>query len=653
MAEATNKKKIKKDDMDLEGSLNVLLKEADDEDKAPEIDGDLDDLMKKDGADDKDEGSDDLDKIPDLTGDDEDAPKDDDNDKDADKDAATADKNDFEANADDLTATIQKLAQSGHTVKILITKEGTEPRFTIDDNDDKVYSIKEVNSLLEAEATKGGSESMNNTAIKVLEEKFDKMTNSVNSLVDILVKKESASVADATPVAESKTDNPIEMFSENIKVPKVIKESDTHVVFKKDDYEKFLSEVFEVQFNAQKSDIDKYVYGLDKLAGIDDDEFKFIDESTKAINNMEDSLFNPIKESNKAFACSLGNKKFAAGGSHAIGVITEDILPYLTDINGIKTDYLNELDNHKVLSEAAKSINEAKELQEKYAALLNESGGKTGATAGSKEFNYDKFIEESLNTLNAINKTDMFTSVLEALVESADGDTISKEAVTALLQEAAAHDISAMDSDKGYDTNYPTYEIFSKGVMERMKKINMSSDKSDVSDVRDDDKLVKANEVSKYELPVLAPEKYNASITIKSAIANLVEGLVDDDGNPDLQLCEQAYLYKKVRNPQSIKDFAMPIAIVEGTGDDKKLMAHPKLIENVAHILKNESCMKVYDIATRDDLYALRENLLPYLEKIGMEAPWLSKNTKKKAAAPNTMEAIAEGKDTTNTTASK
>lgn len=53
MAEATNKKKIKKDDMDLEGSLNVLLKEADDEDKAPEIDGDLDDLMKKDGADEK------------------------------------------------------------------------------------------------------------------------------------------------------------------------------------------------------------------------------------------------------------------------------------------------------------------------------------------------------------------------------------------------------------------------------------------------------------------------------------------------------------------------------------------------------------------------------------------------------------------------
>ena len=39
-------------------------------------------------------------------------------------------------------------------------------------------------------------------------------------------------------------------------------------------------------------------------------------------------------------------------------------------------------------------------------------------------------------------------------------------------------------------------------------------------------------------------------------------------------------------------------------------------------ILKNESCMKTYDIKTKEELYSLREALTPYLEKIGAEIPW-------------------------------
>lgn len=643
MAEATKKKKVVNNETELETSLNALLNEVDDEDKVPEVDGDLDDLMKdSSGSKDDDKGSDDLDKIPDLiTNDNDDAPKDDDtlsNDKEVDnkEDLANKDKDNFEASADDLTATIQKLAQSGHTVKILITKEGAEPNFTLDGKDDKVYSIKEVNALLEAE-TKGGSESMKDTINnKVLDEKYDKILENMDTLIKIMAKRETSNAA---PVAETTSltndtndvESVVESIAPSIKTPKIVKDNGKYVVINKEDYANFINESQEMHFQLEKANIDKLAYSFDAL---DEDEMQTTEELTKAFNEA-DSQFAKLNESNKAFISNAANKRFASGGTNALSILSEDIMPHLNDLLGVKNLYLNDIENHDILADASKSIREANDLKIKYKVLLNENYG--GAS-----FNYDRFMEESINSLNIMNKTDMITMSLETLIESSDSDMISKGALIGLLQEAAAQDISVMDNDKGYDTNYPTYEIFSKSVMDRMKKINMSSDKSDIADVRDDDKLVKGNEVTKYELPVLAPEKYNANITIKSAIANLVEGLVDDDGNTDLNLCEQAYLYKKVRNPQSIKDFAMPIAIVEGVGADKKLMAHPKLIENVAHILKNESCMKVYDIATRDDLYSLRENLLPYLERIGMNAPWLPKTDKKNVATPNTMNVISE-----------
>lgn len=643
MAEATKKKKVVNNETELETSLNALLNEADDEDKVPEVDGDLDDLMKdSSGSKDDDKGSDDLDKIPDLTtNDNDDAPKDDDtlsNDKEVDnkEDLANKDKDNFEASADDLTATIQKLAQSGHTVKILITKEGAEPNFTLDGKDDKVYSIKEVNALLEAE-TKGGSESMKDTINnKVLDEKYDKILENMDALIKIMAKRETSNTTPTTE-ATSSTNNindvegVVESTTPSIKTPKIVKDNGKYVVIGKEDYANFINESQEMHFQLEKANIDKLTYSFDAL---DEDEMQTTEELTKAFNEA-DSQFAKLNESNKAFVSSTANKRFASGGVNALSILSEDIMPHLNDLLSVKNLYLNDIENHDILADASKSIREANDLKIKYKTLLNEN-------YGGVSFNYDRFMEESINSLNIMNKTDMITMSLETLIESSDSDMISKGALIGLLQEAAAQDISVMDNDKGYDTNYPTYEIFSKSVMDRMKKINMSSDKSDIADVRDDDKLVKGNEVTKYELPVLAPEKYNANITIKSAIANLVEGLVDDDGNTDLNLCEQAYLYKKVRNPQSIKDFAMPIAIVEGVGADKKLMAHPKLIENVAHILKNESCMKVYDIATRDDLYSLRENLLPYLERIGMDAPWLPKTDKKNVATPNAMNVISE-----------
>lgn len=634
----------------LSTDLKNLMKAINEDDEAPKLDGNLDDLLKNDDGADKDAGAgspDDLDKLPDLTNDDdtgkeeEGAPDDLKNLDDKDKEGGADDTNTkYETDTNGLVDAITKLAKSGHSVKIVVTAESNDPMKSIFNIDGKDYSYKEAKALIEAEESDTVNKNKDDVVNSTLVENLGALTDAVSKL--------TAKLSDPAPTQKGEPDAaPVTESTSTFKTPKILKESDNIVMLNKEDYERFINETSELQFKATKAEVDKFAFDNKLLetnqndAITTEEDLLFSEGMSNAFNDI-DKQMDALNESVTQMANINRASRFVDGGLSALAIFNETIVPYLNEINEYKSAALSTIATDRITMEAVKSITEGINYKNKYDTLLTE----VNSGAANSIIDYDKLLTEGINDLNNMNRMDLYSSLLETLIDNTDGDTVLKEDIISLLNEA--NDISAMDASKGYDSNYPTYEIFSKGVMARMKKIDMNSSKSNIADIHNDDKLIKPSDIDKTQLPVLQPEKYNANITIKSAISNLMENLIDVDGNVNIDLCEQAYLYKKVNKPQSIKDFAMPIAIVEGTGSDKHLVAHPKLIENVAHILKNESCMRVYDIASRNDLYALRESLMPYLEAIKMEAPWKKTTTKKNTT--NTTAVISEETTPTTTT---
>ena len=328
------------------------------------------------------------------------------------------------------------------------------------------------------------------------------------------------------------------------------------------------------------------------------DEQKMIIENYKAMESLGESdadiakMMEGISEDIDTFNSMMNKndatKAYAKALDKTLTIMSEDIMPILSSLSETKASILAELDTTPV------NFNINSELSH---AL--------------------KDVDSAISEMNQFN---MVTKV-NALVESklpAD-KPMSKKDVMNILTEATS-EIVVYDSNPDYPTNFPTYEPFAKRVQNTLSAAMGNGDTSKIAANLPDDgeNLISRHSLRKFDLPIARPNGFNENVTVRSAIMNLQEALVDIDGKINFDLCEQAYLYKKVTNPTSLKDFAFPIAISE----NGNLVAVPKLIETAAKILENDSCIRTYGIDSRETFYTLREDLEHYLNKIGVDAPW-------------------------------
>ena len=324
---------------------------------------------------------------------------------------------------------------------------------------------------------------------------------------------------------------------------------------------------------------------------------------------------------------------------------TEDLNYIFTDLQeGI--DAVNELSNNKVrpLQYTNSTSNTIEIMQEDVIPMLTSLSELKNSIASSFDNSYInnidingvlKTLDEANNNLASINKLDKFKSLVESKLSSVS----NKSQIMNILSEATS-DIIAFDGDYGYPQDYPKYDGFAKRVQDTINKaaagVNMSNSKIINYQPDTSDNLMSRSNVKKFDIPIARPNSIpgfdNDKITVRSAIMNLNEALVDIDGKLNLPLCEKAFLYKKVKNPTSLKDFAFPIAISE----NNQLVAVPKLIETVSNILKNDSCIKTYGIDSRETFYALRESIEPLMKECEISIPWkdetLLTEAKKKVA---------------------
>lgn len=506
--------------------------------------------------------------------------------------------NNFETDNEGLMDTITKLTKSGHTVKIVVSAEGKQ-MFSVDG---KQASLKQLNELLLKKPARNGVK--NNKNMQTMMEQINDLKRQVKLL------KSSQS----------------------------INENNETIQIKKNDYNALIEMIQDLNFKVDEQDALIKNYEVLK-------DFGSLDESNdEEINQILDELsdaVNELDDNNRQYQLrNISGISYNIGADTSLGVMSESVMPILNEMNLYKNYslfMLDEYDNHSDYGYLFNNINENNNHNQNviYRALsdiqdLVEVNNNTlGAIANinanigntMKFINMLEFVDKCNNYMSKVNLIDRYNTLLESKLSTTK--PINRKEFSMILAESGS-DIIIVPSDNsinGTPNNFPTYEDFNKTVTRTINDAYNSINKSSAISVRDggDDTLFPKSSTKKAELPIIMSQ-VKENVTIKSAITNLAESLVDIDGNVDLNLCEQAYLYKRVSKPQSMADFAMPIAIMEQS--EHKLYAHPELIKNVAKILKNESCMKTYDIKTKEELYALRESLTPYLEKIGAEIPW-------------------------------
>ena len=326
------------------------------------------------------------------------------------------------------------------------------------------------------------------------------------------------------------------------------------------------------------------------------------ESSDEDLNKILDDLSESIDQLNATTINSRMNSgSFSKGSDTTISIISENIMPILSKVSDAKAYYLESLNR----------------------SLIHESIDMTS-------------LDKSIDRLCESNMMDRVVSSMAAKLSNSR--MFSKSEVLSALSEATS-DMIIYPAENGVG-EIPKYEYFDTRVYRVLQSALKDNNKSDIFIVPEDDgNFVKRSELKKFDLPIYRPKEFNATPTVKSAILNLAESLTDIDGNLNIELAKKAYLYKKTSKPTSLKDFAFPIAICE----DNKLYAHPELIKTAANILKNDNCMKVYDIDSRETLYQLRESLTPYLEELNVEVPWLALDESKKRKATKKLKCKACG----------
>ena len=483
----------------------------------------------------------------------------------------TSDKN-FETDSDGLIDTITKLTKSGKTVKILVSAEGKQ-YFDVDGK--KVNNFKELSELAN-KSVKGGLSMQESKVLTALYGQLKSMQAELNELKG---NKTSLTEDKIIKIPESKY---VALTEMNDDLTRKVEEQ--AILIKNYESYKDLSE----------------------------------NNENKSIENMLGTLSETINETNKVIngnTFNTGLFLFNKGRSIALNTLTEDVMPILHSLDEIRSSLLAEVD----MAEASS-----------ISPLVNTISEDINPVIISTMNKLDN-ISESITNINRIDK---LTSIIESKMYGKD--TFTRTDILKILDEATS-DIVIIPEPEAEFNSTPTNGYPYSGFEQRVKSIlqtamsKSGSYKSEIFVAPEDNggNFISRSASRRIDLPIYRPEKYNVTTTVKSAILNLAESLTDIDGNINLDMAKKAYLYKKTSKPSSLKDFAFPIAICE----NKKLYAHPELIKTAANILKDDKCMKVYGIDSRETLYQLRESLNPYLEEIKVDIPWLALDESKKTKA--------------------
>lgn len=573
-------KTIKNSLRDIQTSV-LITNESDD--KGSSDDADLDALLKggSDSGSDSNDSTDNKDSsMPDLSDlglDNKDGENKDSENKEDDKsldnldlekpDDEGSDKN-FETDSEGLIDTITKLTKAGKTVKILVSAEGKQ-YFEV--NGRKINNFKQLSELAN-KSVKGGLSMQENKVLSALYGQLKSMKAELNELK-----------GNRTSLTEDRM----------IKIPESKYIALTEM---NDDLTRKVEEQGILIKNYQS--------------------YRELTESNEneSIENMLNTLSETIDETNKVINSNTFNNGlflFNKGRSIALDTLTEDVMPILHSLNDIRSSLLSEVD----MAEASSNV------------IVNNTVSSDINPIIMNTMNKLDRISESICTLGRINK---LTSLIESKMYNKQNFTRAE--ILRILDEAS--DMVVIPEPEAEFNNLPTTGYPYSGLQQRIKSIlqtamSSANYKSQMFIAPEDSNgnMMSRSISNKFDLPLYKPEKYNVTTTVKSAILNLAESLTDIDGNLDVEMAKKAYLYKKTSKPTSLKDFAFPIAICE----NKKLYAHPELIKTAANILKDDKCMKVYGIDSRETLYQLRESLNPYLEAIKVDIPWLALDESKKA----------------------
>lgn len=485
-------------------------------------------------------------------------------------DSSDSDKN-FETDSDGLIDTITKLTKSGKTVKILVSAEGKQ---YFDVNGKKVNNIKELSELAN-KSVKGGLSMQESKVLSALYGQIKSMRSELN---DLKSNRTSSLTEDRIlKIPESKY---VALTEMNDDLTRKIEEQS--IIIKNYESYKNLTE-----------------------------------NDNGSIENMLDTLSETINETNKVIndnSFNTGLFLFNKGRSIALNTLTEDVMPLLHELNDTRSAFLSEIDT----AEVSNTVTYTPVSEDISPVII-------------KTMNKLNNISESISNVNRINK---LTSLVESKLYGKENFT--KSDILKILDEASSDIVIIPEPELEFNSTHTNGYPYS-GFEQRVKSIlqtaasKSASYKSQIFMSPEDSNgnFISRAISRKIDLPLYNPEKYNTTTTVKSAILNLAESLTDIDGNINLDMAKKAYLYKKTSKPSSLKDFAFPIAICE----NKQLYAHPELIKTAANILKDDKCMKVYGIDSRETLYQLRESLNPYLEAIKVDIPWLALDESKKAKA--------------------
>ena len=575
-----------------EWDLNDLLKKldrlneenapSDNKEKSDDDEFNLDDFDMKDldsskdsNKDSDDKNNDDDESLEDLDmGDmsDDDSKKNDSDDQE--------DKDEFATDNAGLMNTINDLIAQGKTVKIVISQETGQPEFVVTDktrsfqenknSDPKVRKVKTVmNENKEKEL---------NRILKGLISRYNKLSEDVQNI------KTDASI-DMSWIYVPSYDSYPTYNASNSSAP--INESNYNTSLEEqtinltaDEFNDLVGVIEELDERSESLEHELYNIKMNQYNGsiIDEDLDNAIREADAAVNDLNESINADILQT------SIRNTRVTSSRYAALNAL------------GIYTNYITP----NVL-----------EISEAKGVLLSNVGG-ANDTNWSAPFHNGNIPSYSFNELDkALDRVDnlsVISQISTKFNESSMSPAAKLEAVK-ILDNAA----SAISFNSG---NYGKYTYFSDYIVKDLKH----KPSTDIG-VAPDDSGYTMN-IVKSSLPFMKPEEYNPKQTFNSAIINLEENLLDIDGKvKDFDMCDKVYLYKKVSSPTSLKDYAIPIASFNES--DGQFYLNPILIEKSASMLKNESCMKLYDIPYKEKLNELREKLLPYLEKLNIVAPWL------------------------------
>ena len=470
------------------------------------------------------------------------------------------DQKNFETDTAGLVDAITKLTKEGKTVKIVVSAEGQD-MFLV--NGKNLLTLQQLCEYANPNM-KGAGKSYMNSNEAALRKQLDFMSRRLEALEK------------GQPLVEDRIIK-IRESDYNILV-----ESIKDLNFKVDEQAAQLRGYEALSFDLNENEINEYSDALDEMI----DSLNEMNENTRQLQ-LKNTSYN----------------SFNLGSDSALGIMTENIMPVLSSVHETKTKALSALDE-QYSGQVYTPIYDTKyvEIPVSDSCYL---------------------VDEAIESLEKLNMIDRYRTLIESKIT--DGNTYSYDTLCDILDEASS-DIVVTDRDNSVNSSLPQYQYFSKHVSKLLSHAYESagSYKSAISAKNDMDLNYAPRGLQrKLDLPIMNPEKWNAPTTIKSAIMNLNENLRDIDGNLNLALCENAFLYKRVSRPESTDDFAFPIAIVSET--DHKLYACPALIESVSKLLAKDTCVKTYNLKDKEELIALRESLMPYLNKLGMDAPWNKK----------------------------